>query len=76
MVVRMKHTKGKRNRVRSHHALLPARFSLCSHCGKETMPHQVCRRCGYYRDRKVIDVLARMDKKGRKEKESRAQERR
>jgi len=29
----MRHTKGKRNRVRSHHALKPARFGACGHCG-------------------------------------------
>ena len=69
MVVRMKHTKGKRNRVRSHHALKAARFVLCSHCGKETVPHMVCRNCGYYAGRQIIDVLAKLDKKERKKKE-------
>lgn len=69
MVVRMKHTKGKRNRVRSHHALKPARFSTCSHCGQEILPHRLCANCGYYADRQVIDVLAKLDKKERKKKE-------
>lgn len=69
MVVRMKHTKGKRNRVRSHHALKPARFTKCGHCGRETLPHMVCQNCGYYAGRKVIDVLAKLDKKERKKKE-------
>lgn len=65
----MKHTKGKRNRVRSHHALKPINFSVCSRCGRPSVPHQVCRNCGYYRGRRVIDVLARLDKKERKKKE-------
>jgi len=69
MVIRMKHTKGKRNRVRSHHALTKARFTLCSRCGKEILPHRVCANCGYYAGRQVIDVLAKLDKKERKKKE-------
>ncbi len=65
----MRHTKGKRNRVRSHHALTPINFSACSHCGRPSIPHQVCRNCGYYRGRRVIDVLAKLDKKERRKKE-------
>jgi large subunit ribosomal protein L32 len=69
MVVRMKHTKGKRNRVRSHHALEPARFGRCPHCGQSGLPHQICHNCGWYGGRQVIDVLAKLDKKERKKKE-------
>lgn len=69
MVIRMRHTKGKRNRVRSHHALKRARFGVCGHCGKAVTPHVMCANCGYYKGRKVIDVLAKLDKKDRKKKE-------
>lgn len=69
MVVRMKHTKGKRNRIRSHHALTPTRFSVCSHCKKAVRPHVMCENCGYYGGRQVIDVLAKLDKKERKRRE-------
>ena len=69
MVVRMRHTKGKRNRVRSHHALKSAHFTACNHCGKEVLPHIMCKNCGYYAGRQVIDVLAKLDKKERKKKE-------
>ena len=33
------------------------------------MPHQVCTNCGYYRGKKVIDVLAKLTKRERKAKE-------
>ena len=69
MVVRMKHTKGKRNRVRSHHALEPRKFASCSHCGRPSLPHVICSNCGWYAGRQVIDVLAKLDKKQRKKKE-------
>ena len=69
MVVRMRHTKSKRNRVRSHHAIKPRHFGLCGHCGVPATPHTLCRNCGYYKGRQVIDVLAKLDKKARKKKE-------
>lgn len=69
MVVRMRHTKGKRNRVRSHHALKPMKFGACSHCGKSVLSHMICQNCGYYAGRQVVDVLAKLDKKDRKKKE-------
>jgi len=69
MVVRMRHTKSKRNRVRSHHALSVGQFSKCSHCGQENPPHTVCINCGYYAGREVIDVMAKLDKKERKKRE-------
>ena len=69
MVVRMRHTKGKRNRGRSHHALKKANFTVCQHCHAPVLPHILCGNCGYYKGRKVIDVLAKLDKKERKKKE-------
>lgn len=69
MVVRMRHTKSKRNRVRSHHALAPVKFGACSHCKAPILGHTVCKNCGYYKNKQVIDVLGHLDKKKRKKKE-------
>lgn len=65
----MKHTKGKRNRVRSHHALKIRALATCTHCKVEIYPHTVCKNCGWYKGKQVIDVLAKLDKKQRKKKE-------
>ena len=65
----MRHTKGHRNGVRSHHALKARNFAVCSHCGQSGMPHVMCQNCGYYAGRQVVDVLAVLDKKQRKIKE-------
>ncbi len=69
MVVRMRHTKGKRNRVRSHHALSVTHFGRCGRCQQSIRPHLMCGNCGYYAGRQVVDVLAKLDKKERKLKE-------
>ena len=69
MVIRMRHTKSKRNQRRSHHAVVSARFATCGHCGESILPHIICKNCGWYNGRQVIDVLAKLDKKEKKKKE-------
>lgn len=63
------HTKSRRNKRRSHHALKQGYFSLCSKCGQPIRPHTLCQNCGSYNNREVIDVLAKLNKKERKKKE-------
>ena len=69
MVVRMRHTKSAQNQRRAHHALGAVSTTRCSHCSALVPPHTLCRNCGYYQGRQVIDVLAKLDKKERKKKE-------
>jgi large subunit ribosomal protein L32 len=66
---KQKHTKSRRNKRRSHHALDKQVLSICPKCGADVLPHRVCANCGGYRGREVIDVLSKLDKKERKKKE-------
>lgn len=66
---KQRHTKSRRNKRRSHLALKPDNFSLCPKCKTPVLPHHACLNCGYYKERQVIDVLARLEKKERKQKE-------
>ncbi len=59
--------KGKQGRRRSHLALKPKKLSICSHCKKSIMPHMVCKFCGYYKGKEVINVLAKELKKKEKQ---------
>lgn len=68
-VPKQRHTKSRRNKRRSHHALKVQVLSLCPKCGQPTLPHQVCPSCGTYQAREVIDVLKKLAKKERKERE-------
>lgn len=44
-----------RNR-RSHWKLQKPLLIPCSHCGELVVPHRVCPSCGYYKDRKIVEV--------------------
>lgn len=63
-----RHTKGKRNRRRSHLALTKTFLTACSKCGKAVLPHHICAYCGFYDGREVIDVLAKLTKKEKKKR--------
>jgi large subunit ribosomal protein L32 len=51
-----KTSKSKRNMRRSHDFLTPVLSNACPNCGASVLSHHVCRECGYYRGRKVLNV--------------------
>lgn len=64
-----RHTKGKRNRRRSHLALQKTSLSICDKCGREVLPHYICSYCGFYNGREIINVMAKLDKKEKKKRQ-------
>lgn len=62
-------TKGRRNQRRMHLFLERPTLAKCQKCGHFVLPHIVCPNCGYYKGREVIDVLKKLTKKERKERE-------
>ena len=44
-------------------------LTKCPKCGKLILPHLVCPNCGYYKGVEVIDVLKKLTKKERKNRE-------
>ncbi len=63
--------KGKQLRRRSHLALKGTGLIACSQCKKMIRPHTVCKYCGYYKGREVVNVLARQVAKAEKKKQQR-----
>ncbi len=59
----MRHTRGHTRNRRSHHALTATDLTLCSNCGQPTPKHMVCKNCGHFKGRMIIDMTAKIDKK-------------
>ncbi len=56
-VPKRKTSKARRDKRRNSHWKLDVPgLVACPNCGEMRMPHRVCRACGYYNGRKVIDV--------------------
>ena len=49
-----KHSKGRRDRRRSHDALSLPALVACSNCGAMHQHHTVCDKCGYYDGKEII----------------------
>jgi len=42
---------------------------ICNKCGKEALPHRVCLNCGHYKNKEVINVFEKLNRKEKKIKE-------
>ncbi|HVH83563.1 MAG TPA: 50S ribosomal protein L32 [Steroidobacteraceae bacterium] len=55
-VPKKKISKSRRDMRRSHHALTKATYVECPNCGELMRPHHICRACGHYRGREVVEA--------------------
>lgn len=69
MVIRMRHTKSHTKNRRSHHALKSTNFAKCANCQALKRRHNVCPSCGFYRGKKVLDLIKKEERKQKKLKE-------
>ena len=54
---------------RMHIFINPAVLTTCQKCNVKVRPHTVCKHCGFYKGKEVINVLGKLTKKERKIKE-------
>jgi len=62
-------SKSRQGQRRQHIFLKSPGLTTCPKCGKPVLPHILCKNCGFYKGREVIDVLKDLTKKERKRKE-------
>lgn len=68
MAVPKKQTTSRRSKQRrAHDGLVAVSVSKCPKCGEAILSHQACTTCGYYGDKKVLDIESKLDKKLKKE---------
>lgn len=68
-VPKWRKTKGRRNQRRMHIFLEKPTTVKCPKCGAFALPHTVCQNCGFYKGVEYINVLAKLTKKERKQRE-------
>jgi large subunit ribosomal protein L32 len=51
-----RHSKRRTSNRRAHDHLYRLPLTECPNCHEKKLPHQVCRACGYYKGREVIDT--------------------
>ena len=68
-VQKKRQSKATRNMRRSHHARTGLQLHTCQRCQQPVPGHTACPNCGTYQGRDVIDVLHKLSKKERREKE-------
>ena len=68
-VPKQRHTKSRRNKRRAQIFLKAPIFAKCPKCAKPVLSHIVCKNCGYYKGREIIDVLKKLTKKEKKNKQ-------
>jgi large subunit ribosomal protein L32 len=70
MAVPKKRTsKSRQRKRRSQIKLESPNVVKCPNCGEEKLPHSICPACGFYKDKMVIDVLKKLEKKEKKKEE-------
>ena len=70
MGVPKKHTtKSSCNQKRMHIFLKATAIGKCSKCAKPMPPHMVCSNCGFYNGRPVLDVMKKLTKKEKKQRQ-------
>ncbi|MBI2450632.1 MAG: 50S ribosomal protein L32 [Candidatus Nealsonbacteria bacterium] len=68
-VPKQRKTKSRQANRRMHLFIKGAALTKCPKCAKPVLPHTVCQNCGYYKGTLIIDVMKKLTKKERKQKE-------
>ncbi len=58
-----RHSKQRGRKRRTHWTLTAANLTVCPQCKQPKMPHRVCKVCGYYAGRQVLDIAVKETKK-------------
>ncbi len=71
-VPKQRKTKSRRNQRRMHIHLDKPTLCICPQCKEKKLAHTLCKECGYYKGKEVIDVLK--DKTKKKKEEEKGEE--
>ena len=58
-----RHSKQRGRKRRTHWKLEAPDLAVCPQCKTLKKPHQICPVCGFYKDRVVVEIKVKKDKK-------------
>ena len=61
-----RHSKARGRKRRTHWKLAKLNLVPCSQCKQLKVPHEICKVCGYYAGRQVIEIKKKEKKKKRR----------
>ncbi len=67
-------TKSRRNKRRMHIHLEKPALTECPQCKDKKIMHTVCKSCGFYKGKEVIDVLKKEKEKEKKKEKAEGEE--
>lgn len=69
-------SKIRQKNKRMHLHIASSTLVSCPKCGKPVLAHTLCQNCGTYRGKMLVDVMANLTKKEKKQKKRDENERR
>lgn len=64
-----RHSRQRQGKRRAAIKLAVLKPVICKNCGKNIKPHSVCKYCGYYKGKEIVNVNKKKGKKEKKAKE-------
>ncbi|MBI4335479.1 MAG: 50S ribosomal protein L32 [Candidatus Omnitrophica bacterium] len=58
-----RHSRSRRDKRRGNDKLEAMNLSVCPQCSMPKQPHRVCRHCGYYKGRQVVQMATEKKEK-------------
>jgi len=65
-----RHSRARQGKRRAAIKLSIRDTVLCFNCQSPVLPHTICKKCGFYKGREVVDVTKKKRLKEKKEKEA------
>ena len=65
-VPRHSHTRSKVGKTRMHKYIHLVSLNVCPKCKKPVLSHTVCKNCGTYKGKEILNIMAKLTKKEKK----------
>lgn len=67
-------TSARSGKRRSHLASKPIKLAKCPKCNDPIIPHRVCKTCGYYKEKDILEIERKEREKAERKKQAEADE--